>query len=82
MTLADYGKHVREDKAESADGGVRQRGGASSSTGPAPAAPHAGRQGEKREDEAEEQLNPLSPLLKEVAINMEICRVVIERGEL
>ena len=59
MTLADYGKRVRE--AELAGRGARQRGGSSSSSGPAPQP----QRGVKRGDDEAEQLNPLRPDLQQ-----------------
>ena len=75
MTLADYGKRVR--KSDLVGRGVRQRGGSSSSSGPAPVP----QRGEKRKDDAAEQLNPLTPGLENEAIE-DIGRVVIECGKL
>ena len=56
---------------------MRQRGGASSSSGPAP--PLA--RGEKRKDDAAEQLHPLWPDLDNSVVE-DIGRVVIECGKL
>ena len=75
MTLADYGKRVRE--AELEGRGVRQRGGSSSSSGPVPVPQRR----EKRKDDAAEQLNPLTPS-RGNAVFEDIGRVVIECGRL
>ena len=73
MTLADYGKRVREREQEGRT--TRQRGGSSSSSGPAVP------QGQKRKDDSDEQLNPLRPDLAQ-AVYEDIGRVVIECGKL
>ena len=78
MTLADYGKRVRE--AELEGRGVRQRGGSSSSSGPAPPP----QRGTKRRDDEAEQLNPLRPDLQqnEVIDGEQIGNIVIECSKL
>ena len=78
MTLADYGKRVRE--AELAGRGVRQRGGSSSSSGPAPQP----QRGVKRGDDEAEQLNPLRPDLQQNEVFEEelIGNIVIECSKL
>ena len=76
MTLAEWHKRSR-DEADLEDRGVRQRGGASSSSGPAPQPP----QGQKRRDDSAEQLNPLRPDL-ENSVFVDIGKIVIECGKL
>ena len=68
MALAEW--HTRSREAEQEGRSTRQRGGASSSSGPAP-------QGQKRKDEAGEQLNPLRLDLAQTVYE-DIGRVVIE----
>ena len=70
MILAQWHKRSRDTEQDGR--GVRQRGGASSSSGPAPPPTR----GVKRQDDAAEQLNPLRPDLDNSVVE-DIGRVVI-----
>ena len=96
MTIAEWHKRSRDTEQEGR--GVRQRGGASASSGPTPDLQRGGgqkrdsdepdsvavrqrlRQGEKRQ--AEDQLGPTSPALKDDPTDVSSGQVVIECGKL